>query len=205
MTEIEIEKKELKKEIGDIPDFPKYFRTLINRANRFSQATRPKVVGQMSELVKECPHDNYEEWKGWYQERKPDAIEKATEKNMEMLRNFREVLENLDRKTVRGWVKELVLVNTFIGFNLQEPILKRIASIRDEDYRLSTPEEESKGIDGFIGETPVSIKPSTYEGEKDLKEIEGINIKLIVYEEKDDKVIVYISEITGEKQAKLSD
>jgi len=29
------------------------------------------------------------------------------------------------------------------------------------NYRLAEPDEESKGIDGYIGDIPVSIKPNT--------------------------------------------
>jgi len=35
-------------------------------------------------------------------------------------------------------------------------------SADDQSYRLSNVEEEAKGIDGFIGDKPVSIKPNTY-------------------------------------------
>jgi len=31
-----------------------------------------------------------------------------------------------------------------------------------QSYRLANVEEEAKGIDGFIGDEPVSIKPNTY-------------------------------------------
>jgi len=55
----------------------------------------------------------------------------------------------------------LVLVKTFIGLKFQEAILKKVASIMGKTYRLTKPEEEAKGIDGFIGDIPVSIKPST--------------------------------------------
>ncbi len=35
------------------PEFPKYATQLLNLANQNAQATRPKVVGQMSKLIKE--------------------------------------------------------------------------------------------------------------------------------------------------------
>ncbi|WP_456374874.1 MjaI family restriction endonuclease [Methanocaldococcus sp.] len=48
------------------PEFPKYVSQLINLANIYSQATRPKNVGQMSELMKEFKANGgktFEDWK----------------------------------------------------------------------------------------------------------------------------------------------
>ncbi|MBE7437192.1 MAG: MjaI family restriction endonuclease [Spirochaetales bacterium] len=41
-------------------------------------------------------------------------------------------------------------------------VLKKIAARTGKKYRASTAEEESKGIDGYIGGQPVSVKPATY-------------------------------------------
>lgn len=47
------------------------------------------------------------------------------------------------------------------------------------DYRRSTAEEESRGIDGYIGEQPVSIKPATYMDNLQ----EDISAPIVFYEE----------------------
>jgi hypothetical protein len=39
--------------VGEEPEFPKYTTQLMNLANQNAQGTRPRVVGQMSELIKE--------------------------------------------------------------------------------------------------------------------------------------------------------
>ncbi len=44
---------------------------------------------------------------------------------------------------------------------------------------MSNPGEESKGIDGFIGNIPISIKPDTYKTKKLLRE--NIDAKIIYY------------------------
>ena len=62
---------------GGIEDFPKYTTQIINLANQNSGGTRPKVVGQMSELIKEFPGNNYLDWVNWYQKQMPNAIEDA--------------------------------------------------------------------------------------------------------------------------------
>ena len=60
--------------------FPKYTTMLINQINQTAQGTRPKVVGQMSELIQEFDGQTLEEWIEWYNERQPNAVEAATEK-----------------------------------------------------------------------------------------------------------------------------
>jgi hypothetical protein len=67
-----------------------------------------------------------------------------------------------------------------MGLRFQEAILKRCAEIEGVDYRLSDFAEESKGIDGYIGDVPVSIKPRTYKIKAALQE--EISVKIIYYE-----------------------
>ena len=46
-------------------------------------------------------------------------------------------------------------------------------------WRLATPEEESAGIDGYVGDIPYSIKPETYKTMGRLSEM--IAVKMIYY------------------------
>ena len=74
------------------PELPKYASQLINLANIFSQGTRPKVVGQMSELIKEFRKSGgrtFEDWKKWYLQKYPNTIDEATDKIWNMLNNFK--------------------------------------------------------------------------------------------------------------------
>jgi hypothetical protein len=48
-------------------DFPKYTTQIINLANQNAQGTRPKVVGQMSELINQFPGNRFTDWSKWYQ------------------------------------------------------------------------------------------------------------------------------------------
>ena len=176
-----IKNKELAKIIiGMEKKYPKYVSDLINLANRYSQGTRPKVVGQMTELIKECPYDTYEGWREWYLKKKPTAIADATKKIMEMLPNLENAMkEKIDANTVREWVEDLTLVKTFAGLHYQEAILKKLSSLMGKNYQPSTPKDESKGIDGFIGGTSVSIKPTTYKTKPEL--MEKIDAKIVFY------------------------
>jgi len=71
----------------ETPEFPKYVSPLINLANQYAQGTRPKVVGQMSELIQQFTGKTLHDWEQWYLNQKPDAIRAATEKLIEMLKN----------------------------------------------------------------------------------------------------------------------
>jgi len=177
----------------ETPEFPKYVAPLINLANQYAQGTRPKVVGQMSELIQEFEGKTLSEWEEWYLKKKPDAIKNATEKILQKLQELKKSLNKIDRATVEKWVRDLVIVKTFAGLRFQEAILKKGAEIKGTNHRLAEPDEESKGIDGYIGEIPVSIKPYTYDVKASLPE--HIEVKIIYYRKIDDGIEVDYGEI----------
>jgi hypothetical protein len=174
--------------VGKTEDFPKYTTQIMNLSNQNAQGTRPNVVGQMSELIEECPKGTYDQWVTWYSARMPEGVDAATERVFAMIQNLKSAMELIDKPLVKKWVEDLVLTKTFTGFCFQESILKTIAQRKWSTYRRSTPEEESQFIDGYIGETPVSIKPITYKTKNMLHE--NINIKLIYYEKLKDGIKV---------------
>jgi hypothetical protein len=191
---VKISVKELRKYLDiETSEFPKYVAPLINLANQYAQGTRPRVVGQMSELIQQFTGRTLPEWEEWYLKQKPDAIREATEKILHMLKNLKNTIDKIDRKMVEQWVKDLVIVKTFIGLRFQEAILKKGAEIKGTDYRLAEPDEESQGVDGYIGKIPVSIKPHTYEAKASLPE--HIKVKIIYYRKIDDGIEVDYGEI----------
>jgi ribosomal protein S19 len=177
---------------ADVVSFPKYATQLINLANQNAQGTRPQVVGQMSELIQEFRGRKLEEWEKWYLSRHPEAIEKAKTKIMQMIENFKQVITKIDEEMIRAWVKDLVIVKTFVGLKFQEAILKRVATHTGKSYRISDPEEEAKGIDGYIGDSPVSIKPQTYESKQMLPE--SIGVQIIYYDKAKDGINIFFNE-----------
>lgn len=173
---------------GGISDFPKYTTQLINLANQNAGGTKPRVVGQMTELIKEFPGNSYLDWVVWYQERMPEAIDDATAKVLDMLDKLRSAMALIDEDMVRKWVKDLVHTKTYTGLKFQESILKRVAAKKGKSYRTATPEEEAQGIDGFIGDFPVSIKPITYKSKNMLQE--NIDSTVIFYDKAKDGIKV---------------
>ena len=171
---------------SEVVVFPKYTSQLINWANQNAQGTRAKIVGQMSELFPEFvdTEDNVtiESWEEWYLEKHPNAIENATEKIYEHVNNLKEAIKLIDKNMVRSWVKDLVINKTYNGLYVQKAILASLSDKLNKEYRLATPAEESVGIDGYVGETPYSIKPDTYKTMNRLSE--SINVKMIYYTKK---------------------
>jgi uncharacterized protein YukE len=175
------------------PEFPKYTTQLINLANKNAQGTRPRVVGKVTELIQEFPGKSLAEWEKWYLKRHPEAINTATNKIVEMLEHLKKAMNRIDRILVEQWVRDLVILKTFVGLRFQEAILKKVAENQKSEYRLASPEEESQGIDGFIRNKPISIKPATYKFKKEL--IEDIQANIIYYSKRKDGIIVEFEEI----------
>jgi len=175
------------------PSFPKYVTQLINLANQNAQGTRPRVVGQLTDLIQEFPGKTLSEWEQWYLQRYPNAINIAKEKIISMLENVKDAMRKIDENTVYEWARDLVIVQTFIGLQFQEAILKKGAEIKGMSYRLSEKAGASKGIDGYIGNVSVSIKPETYKTKKSLSE--EIQAKMIYYKKVKNGIEVDYSEI----------
>ena len=177
-------------------NFPKYTSQLINWANQNAQGTRPVVVGQMSELFPEFMNSNdeitIEKWREWYSERNPDAFEKATEKIYAQVQNLRNAIPLIDREMVRNWVEDLVINKTFNGLYVQKAILASLASKKSTTYRLATPDEESQGIDGYVGTVAYSVKPDTYKTMGRLSET--INVKMIYYTKKKTGITIEVED-----------
>lgn len=81
---------------------------------------------------------------------------------------------------VRDWVEDLTINKTAEGLIIQEMILKHVADKKNQPWRTATPEEESRSIDGYIGEVPVQIKPTTYQSQRPIIH-EIIEVETIYY------------------------
>ena len=167
----------------EVVTFPKYTSQLINWANQNAQGTRAKIVGQMSDLFPEFMNSSdsitIEDWENWYLKRYPDAIDNATEKIYEQVQNLKKAITLIDKDMVHDWVNDLVINKTYNGLYIQKAILASLAQKLNKKYRLANPSEESVGIDGYVGDTPYSIKPDTYKIMNRLSE--SINVKMIYY------------------------
>ena len=170
-------------------EFPKYTTQIMNLANQNSQGTRPKVVGQLSDLIQIYDGDSFEDWVSWYNNKHPNAISNAVEKVYGMILNLKEAIKLIDKPLIEKWVKDLVVNKTYFGLRIQDIILKKVGKDTKKATRLATADEESQDIDGFIGKIPVQIKPESYK-QKVLPN--DIDIDIIFYEKKKTKIIFIV-------------
>ena len=180
--------------VGETKSFPKYTTQILNLCNQSAQGTRPSVVGQMSDLVQECPYRTYKEWKQWYLSKKPNAIAEATRRIKTMVGNLKTAMALIDDNMIRMWAEDLVIAKSYTGLHFQQAILSRVAKMKRTTFRVALPDEESKGIDGYIGQEKVSIKPETYKSKLGLPE--SIRIPIIYYEKLKDGIRVDAGAIT---------
>ena len=84
-----------------------------------------------------------------------------------MILNLKKAVQLVDRNLVNDWVFDLVV---------------------SKPFRTANPEEETRGIDGYIGEVPISIKPTNYKTKPSLGE--RIDASIDFYEKKKDGILV---------------
>ena len=133
----------------------------------------------MASCKKTCKKATIKNWHDWYLERYPDSFEKATDKIYTQVQNLSNAILLIDREMVQHWVEDLVINKTFNGMYVQKAILASLAKRKGTTYRLASPEEESVGIDGYVGDIPYSVKPDTYKTMGRLSE--SIAVKMIYY------------------------
>jgi hypothetical protein len=183
MTKTTIKNSEINElTAGETPDFPKYTTQILNLANQNSQATRPRNVGQMSELIKQFEGKSIDEWENWYIKRHPESLEKARKKVFDMVKKLKKAIDKIDEEMIEKWVEDLVITKTYTGLYFQEAIVKKVAKEKAENFKPSTLQDEAKGIDGFIGNNPISVKPMSYQSKKGLNE--EIDVDIIYYAKK---------------------
>lgn len=149
------------------PEFPKYTKFIINQANVWSQATRPKRVGKVSELFpsfrEENPHGGVSEWEDWYEERYPGIIEDATQRTWRLVQKIVAAAPMISEGMVRRWIRDLIVAKTYSGLSVQGIILEKMAKSLKLSYKEASPDEEKYGIDGYVGKVPISVKPGDFD------------------------------------------
>lgn len=175
------------------PAFPKYTTQILNLANSNAQGTRPSVVGQMSDLIVAAEARTLEDWESWYTQRHPDAVGAAADRVENMVGLLRIAIDQIDRQLIEDWVRDLVINKTFVGFRVQDAVLVQLAAKLRLTLRAATPAEESRGIDGYLGNLAVQVKPTTYATKRALREVMAQPI--VYYEKSNTGVTVDATEV----------
>ena len=135
-----------------------------------------------SEYLKATKTPTHEGWGKWYSKKQPAAIALATQKVVAQLENLKATLPVITPEMAEAWVANLIIAKTFKGLCSQTAIIAALAKKKNTTSSPSTPAEEAKGIDGYIGEVPVSVKPITYPAKAMLLP-EKIAAEIIYYTE----------------------
>ena len=99
-----------------------------------------------------------------------------------MVKSLEGAIDQIDRDMVHRWIKDLVFTKTFVGIRVEQAILAALSRRLNVPFRNSTLADESRGIDGYIGDRPVSIKPTTYRSKASMAE--SIGVPIVYYEKK---------------------
>ncbi|ELZ48783.1 hypothetical protein C465_09055 [Halorubrum distributum JCM 9100] len=166
-------------------------------------------MGQMSEIIEEFrqehPDGTFEDWVKYYKTEHDgdERLEEATETAYPMVEKMRDAFEEIDEEMTHDFLRDLVLFKTYEGFDIQEAILRKLGEMYNEEVTRASAEDESKGIDGYVGDQPVQIKPTTYPD--DLQE--GIEVPIVTYDEnKSNKAMtVNASELSEEMDIEIGD
>ncbi len=163
-TEIIKITKNKKKELIHKTKTPKYLGSIINVINEFSQATRPKVVGQLTEYFKEFKKNNptgsLNEWKLFYLKKEPNGFKNANKKILEMYNIIKKKIANeLNMDVVKNWQEQLIIEKTFIGLSCEYLIGKYLSERFNREFIRSNPSDESKNIDFYLDNIAIQIKP----------------------------------------------
>jgi len=145
-------------------EFPLYSKPILNIATQNSKATAVKFVGSMkeqfSQFLKDSDTKSLADWEKWYDERGgKEKIKMATDKLYSMLQKMPVDNEIFTRELAQKYIEELCYNKTHYGMSGEYHAVVAAATYFNKEFRFSTAEEESMGIDAWIGETPVQVKP----------------------------------------------
>lgn len=142
--------------------WPKYATQLMNVASQNAKATNPKNVGSMKEtwlaMRNQGIKGTLKNWTDFYNSVHGESrVVEAGLKIRSMLSKMG--IEWIDSEMCIDYAKEVVYNKTQMGLGGEEMALEAVADYYGMEFRFSTAEEESKGIDGWIGQFPVQVKP----------------------------------------------
>jgi len=198
MIKSKIKFSEVTQENGSTtPNLPKYSSSVINLASGYAHATRPTNVGQVSEEIQDfCNDETYPghslgDWKKWHinKHENGDGINRAIDEAWDKFQNILTSLQSVTKDHIKVWMEDFVYDKTYNGLMVQNTIIKKIASELNVNYRIANPDEEKKGIDGFINGQPVQIKSETYK--QTGKQHNEETTCPVVYYKKKDKTIIF--------------
>lgn len=184
-------------EASDGSDYETYVQPLLNLANRYSHATRPGKLGVSTseaseEFREQADNPAPSDWRAFLRDEydMDENIDEAVEAVAQKIDEFRAVLSDLDRDTIRRWVEELVYEKSLEGHAIERRVMLEVANRYNANFEPNDGADESKGIDGYIDGQVVSVKPARYFDKDELTET--IEAPFIVYDVRGDEMAIRV-------------
>lgn len=156
--------------------FDTYVPSLLNKINAWAKATNKENVGHLNELIIIHGNSGYAKWRRYYLKSHKKKLDRAVTLIAQKLKNVKKALNSIDENTMTAYVEDLVLAKTYRGFRIQQLIFKEIKKQYHVRFKPATTKDESKGIDGYLNDEPVSVKPVSYKKQTQLQESHDIPI-----------------------------
>ena len=171
MIELKVEQDEMAVLSGETtPNTPNYCSQLLHLANQDLNDSVPQVLSRIRNLERHVNSDRRIDWSGLDKPKMNSSEEDAVKQMMDMLNQLKESLETIDEQTVKHFVHDQLVSDTFLGEKVIESILMKVAVSHNTFYEVA----EKEDFDGYIGTTPVVIKPFRDHLEKDHNDSDDI-------------------------------
>jgi hypothetical protein len=188
-------------------DFPKYSKPVLNIATQNSKATQVKTVGSMKELfteflaTKQTAGHSVEAWQEFYftQHKGQAKIATAADKLWDMLSKMPLDKTVFTKAVAEAYITDLVINKTHYGMSGEYHSVLAVAKYFDLEHRWSTAEEETQGIDAWIGDYPVQVKPADSVKKHHVRNHADTDKTLVItYESKKDRCFVHNPEFISD-------
>lgn len=183
--------------------FPLYTKPILNIATQNSKATQKKIVGSMKEQFSEFLKQggvSLSDWEEWYMANGGQKkINDATDKLYSMLVKMPVDKSIFTRDLANQYIEELVFNKTHYGMSGEYHSVVAAANYFNVRYRFSTAEEESQGIDAWIDNRPVQVKPHDSVKMHHVRNVADVLKTLVItYESKKDVCYIHNPEFLKE-------
>ncbi len=177
--------------------FPLNTKPILNIATQNSQCTRAKIVGSMKETFLEFQKArqglSVDDWENFYLNTKGGhaKIQAATDKLFEYLNKMPLDHSVFTRQLAQEYILDLVINKTHYGMSGEYHAVLAASTHFELPYRFSTAEEESQGIDAWIGTFPVQVKPHDSVAKHHVRNTADTEKTLVItYEAKKDRCFI---------------
>lgn len=177
--------------------FPLNTKPILNIATQNSQCTRVSIVGSMKELfvefLKADVGRSVDDWEQWYLANGGTLkIQDATDKLFAYLNKMPLDHTVFTRDVAENYILDLVINKTHYGMSGEYYAVLATAKHFGLDYSFSSAEEESQGIDAWIGDKPVQVKPHDSVAKHHVRNKADIDKTLVItYEAKEDRCFIH--------------